>query len=231
MLRIDGVSVNFGKVRALRDVSLEVAPGSFHGIIGPNGAGKSTLIDVVSGRRAPSAGRVTVEGEDVTKRSVAWRKRHGISRSFQRTSIFPTLTVREQLDLVAELGTDVSVDDVAEAIGLTRQLDEIAGITAYGDQRRVDLALALIGRTKLLLMDEPGAGLSTAETLGMFAHVQALVKENGLTAVVVEHDVNAVFATCDSVTVLDLGSVLASGDPGEVRRDERVIKAYLGSGA
>lgn len=229
MLEVEGVSVSFGKVHALRDVTMSVAAGTMHGVIGPNGAGKSTLMDVISGRLIPRTGRVLVEGEDFTKKKLEWRKRNGVSRSFQRTSIFSGMTVRVQFELAAELHADVSILEVAEALDLVPLLDEVAGTIAYGDQRRVDIGLALIGNTKLLLLDEPGAGLSTAETLSLFEHVAVLVKDHGLTAVIVEHDVDAIFASCDAVTVLDLGSVLAEGEPQAVRADPRVITAYLGS--
>lgn len=231
MLSIEGVAVNFGKVQALRGVTMNVEPGVLHGIIGPNGAGKSTLIDVVSGRTAASAGRVRFEGHDISRRSVVWRKRAGISRSFQKTSIFRNETVRDQLELVSALGSDAAVEEIAEALGLGSVMDAVAGTIAYGDQRRVDLALALVGKTKLLLLDEPGAGLSSAETMAMFAHVRELTEKRGITAVIVEHDVDAVFATCDRITVLDLGSVLAEGTPAEVRSNDDVIVAYLGTAA
>jgi branched-chain amino acid transport system ATP-binding protein len=231
MLEIRGLSVTFGKVRALTDVDLSVKSGTVHGVIGPNGAGKSTLIDSISGRTRPSAGTIRVAGQDVTRMSIAARRHRGISRSFQRTSIFPSLTVRDQLQLASTLGSDVPFEEIAETLGLTALLDDISGTIAYGDQRRVDIALALIGTPTLLLLDEPGAGLSATETLALFDHVANLVQRRGITAVIVEHDVNAVFATCDTVTVLDLGSVLTTGEPSAVRADERVIKAYLGSAA
>ena len=228
MLTVSGLGVNFGRVQALRGVDLTVEEGTVHGVIGPNGAGKSTLIDVVSGRRRPSSGRIYVEGRDITKESVTKRKRSGISRSFQRTSIFPTATVRDQLELAAALG-DSDVEGVAESLGLSDLLDKVAGTIAYGDQRRVDIALSLLGKTKLLLLDEPGAGLSSAETKALFIHVRELIESSGTTAVIVEHDVDAIFSSCDRVTVLNLGSVLADGPPDEVRSNPDVIAAYLGS--
>jgi len=232
MLRIERVSVSYGRVRALDEVDLVIDGGGvLHGIIGPNGAGKSTLMDAVSGRILPTAGRVRYRGEDITRRSVAWRRHRGISRSFQRTSIFPNLTVFEQLRLVARHLRDDRLADVIAVMDLADYLHEKAGQIAYGVQRRVDVALALIGRPQLLLMDEPGAGLSARETLGLFQHLRALVRERGITAVVVEHDVDAVFACCDTVTVLDLGKLLVTGSPAEVRGDARVVEAYLGSAA
>jgi branched-chain amino acid transport system ATP-binding protein len=224
--------VSYGRVRALDEVDLTIeGAGVLHGIIGPNGAGKSTLLDAVTGRRKPSAGRVLYRGEEITNKSVAWRRRRGMARSFQRTSIFPDLTVREQLSLVARHLRDDRLGDVVGVMDLGDCLDEKAGRIAYGVQRRVDVALALIGRPEMLLMDEPGAGLSAEETLRLFKHVRELVGARGIAAVVVEHDVDAVFACCDIVTVLDLGRTLATGAPGEIRANPQVVAAYLGSAA
>ena len=232
MLEVEKLSVSYGPLQALSELDLEIdGDGVLHGVIGPNGAGKSTLLDAVCGRRRPTAGTVRYRGEDITRRSVAWRRRHGMARSFQRTSIFQDLTVHEQLRLVAQHLGDRRLDDVIEVMDLADYLDEKAGRIAYGVQRRVDVALALIGRPQLLLMDEPGAGLSAAETLRLFQHLRDLVRERKIAAVVVEHDVDAIFACCDKVTVLDLGRHLATGTPAEIRADRRVIAAYLGSAA
>ena len=232
MLRVEDLSVSYGSVQALEGVSFEVADrGCLHGIIGPNGAGKSTLMDAITGRRKPTRGRVLVDGEDITDRPIAWRRKRGMSRSFQRTSIFPGLTVREQLELVASQLGDPDLEQIIDAFELRGVADEIADSIAYGDQRRVDIALAMIGRPKLMLLDEPAAGLSTTETIALFEHLTVLVRERGVTALVVEHDVDAVFRFCDDITALDLGRLLVTGKPAEVRADARVISAYLGTAA
>ncbi|HMO47381.1 MAG TPA: ATP-binding cassette domain-containing protein [Rubrivivax sp.] len=232
MLRIEDLSVAYGSVQALDGVNLEVAArGVLHGIIGPNGAGKSTLMDAITGRRAPTRGRVFFDGQDITQRSVTWRRRAGMSRSFQRTSIFPGLTVREQLELVASQLGDPELGEIVDAFELRAALDQPADVIAYGDQRRVDIALAMIGKPSLMLLDEPAAGLSTTETVALFEHLVSLVRHRGVTALVVEHDVDAVFRFCDDVTALDLGRLLASGKPDAVRKDARVIAAYLGTAA
>ena len=232
MLRVEDLSVSYGSVQALEGVNLEVvARGVLHGIIGPNGAGKSTLMDAITGRRKPTRGRVFVDGQDITQRSVTWRRRAGMSRSFQRTSIFPGLTVREQLQLVASQLDEPDLDQIVDAFELRAALDEPADSIAYGDQRRVDIALAMIGKPSLMLLDEPAAGLSTAETVSLFEHLVKLVRQRGVTALVVEHDVDAVFRFCDAVTALDLGRLIVTGAPDVVRKDARVISAYLGSAA
>jgi branched-chain amino acid transport system ATP-binding protein len=232
MLRIEGLSVNYGSLAALTGVDLDIQhQGVLHGIIGPNGAGKSTLLDAICGRRRPTTGVIRYRGEDITRRPVAWRRRQGMSRSFQRTSIFQDLTVREQLALVAQHLGDDRLDEIIRLMDLMAYLDDKAGRIAYGVQRRVDVALALIGRPSILLMDEPGAGLSAAETLRLFEHVRELVREKNMMAIVVEHDVEAVFACCGMVTVLDLGRHLTTGLPGDVRKDSRVVAAYLGTAA
>jgi len=232
MLRVEDLSVSYGNVHALDGVSFEVAQrGVLHGIIGPNGAGKSTLMDAITGRRKPTRGRVWVDGEDITQRPVPWRRRRGMSRSFQRTSIFPGLTVREQLELVASQLDEPDLAQIVDTFELRDVYDEVADSIAYGDQRRVDIALAMIGEPRLMLLDEPAAGLSTTETIALFEHLTVLVRQRGVTALVVEHDVDAVFRFCDAITALDLGKLLVTGKPAEVRADARVISAYLGTAA
>lgn len=232
MLRVEDLSVSYGNVKALEGVNLAVAQrGVLHGVIGPNGAGKSTLMDAITGRRKPTRGRVFVDGRDITDRSVSWRRRLGMSRSFQRTSIFPGIRVGEQLELVASQLGETDLPGIVDALELGPVYDQMADSIAYGDQRRVDIALALVGGPSLMLLDEPAAGLSTAETVSLFEHLAALVRSRGVTALVVEHDVDAVFRFCDSITALDLGRLLASGTPAEVRSNPLVIAAYLGSAA
>jgi branched-chain amino acid transport system ATP-binding protein len=230
ILQTEGVWVRYGNVRALNEVAVRVDQGQIHGIIGPNGAGKSTLMSVLSGAQRPTGGRVLFDGQDITGRPVRWRRRRGISRSFQRTSIFPAMTVGEQLALVS-CDDSAHIRVVADAFGLAGLLDRRADTISYGDQRRVDIALAVVGRSRLLLLDEPAAGLTAQETADLFGHVTALARDEGLSALIVEHDVEAVFGSCDIVTVLDLGEVVMSDEPATVRTDVRVIRAYLGTAA
>jgi branched-chain amino acid transport system ATP-binding protein len=230
MLKIAHVCLSYGRFQALDDVSMEMATqGRLHGIIGPNGAGKSTLMDAIAGRRRLTAGQVFYRGQDITARSIAWRRRHGMARSFQKSSLFPSLGVGEQLQLVARNLGERQLDDIIAAMDLGDYLGIKAGQIAYGVQRRIDVALALIGRPQLLLLDEPGAGLSAAETLALFRHLKLLVRDRNIAAVVVEHDIDAVFSTCDTISVMDLGRHVVTGAPADVRGDQRVITAYLGS--
>jgi branched-chain amino acid transport system ATP-binding protein len=231
MLEIEGVTARYKGIVALDKVSLTVREGEIHGVIGPNGAGKSTLMEAITGGKKISEGTITFQGIDITRKSVAWRRHAGVARSFQRTSIFPDLTVGEQLRLAASRFADSGLDEVIDALDLRALLGARASAVAYGEQRRIDLGLALMGHAKLVVMDEPAAGLSSAETADVFEHMARLVLERGATALVVEHDIEAVFSACATVTCLDLGRVLASGTPAEVRSDPAVITAYLGTAA
>lgn len=226
-----GLTVRYGALAALTDVHIALEPGIVHGVIGPNGAGKSTFIDALSGRRRPSAGTVSLDGEDITGRSIRWRRHHGIARSFQRTSVFGSMTVRAQLEMVARANGETDLASIVDRLGLDPVIDRVCSEIAYGTQRSVDLAIALVGRPRVVLLDEPCAGLVADESATMLEHVRALCRERDVAVLLVEHDVEGVFRTCDAITVLDLGKVLASGTPAEVRADQRVINAYLGSAA
>jgi branched-chain amino acid transport system ATP-binding protein len=231
ILEAIGVSVRYGAVVAVDGVDFRVSPGVVHGVIGPNGAGKSTFIDALSGRVRLAGGQVRYDGRDISRQTVGWRRRNGIARSFQRTSVFPAMTVGAQLELVAWRMGEPDLGAIIDSLGLEPHLNSICESISYGEQRSVDIALALIGRPRVVLLDEPAAGLSSRESVQLLDHVRALCTSRRLATVLVEHDVEGVFRVCDEVTVLHLGRVLASGSPADVRRDAQVIKAYLGSAA
>ncbi len=224
-----GLSRHYGGFAALRGVDITVPAGEIRGLIGPNGAGKSTLIDVLSGRAAKWSGQVLMGGDDISRQSPQVRRKRGLARSFQRTSIFPNLTVREQLELAAHQGG--GVDEVLEQLKLDGFSRGPAAELSYGDQRRLDLALALIGRPRVLLLDEPAAGLTVQESLDLARLLRGLVKSWGVTVLLVEHDMEVVFSICDRITVLHLGELLMEGTPDEVRRSPEVVSAYLGRSA
>jgi branched-chain amino acid transport system ATP-binding protein len=250
VLDVADVTVRFGGVTALEDVSLAVGPREVVGVIGPNGAGKTTLFDVISGVRRPSAGRVGLGGEDVTGRSATWRARHGLRRTFQRHQVFSALTVRENLLVALEGGplrggavVDVlglagrrrqapahqqRVDELLDRSGLEPVADVPAGALPIGTARMVELARALAAEPRLLLLDEPTSGLGEAETAVFSATLRGHRDRHECGVVLVEHDVGFVMDHCDRVVVLDLGRVIASGTPSEIRADPEVQRAYLG---
>ncbi|MER6944645.1 ABC transporter ATP-binding protein [Nonomuraea sp. NPDC000554] len=246
MLAVQGVSVAFGGVRALDEVSFEVPEGQVCGVIGPNGAGKTTLFDVLSGLRRPSAGRVRVAGEDLTSVSPVKRARAGLRRTFQRTQVFGRLSVADNVlaaldwhggggGLLADLaGWPVRrrlererrerAEEVLELCGLAGVRDAYAAALPVGQRRLVELARALADRPVLLLLDEPTSGLDADQT----ARLRQVVAALDTTVLLVEHDMGFVMDTCDRLVVLDLGKVIATGTPAEIRDDPVVRAAYLG---
>lgn len=235
VLEVDDVAVYYGGVKAVDGVTFAVARGEIRGLIGPNGAGKSTVIDAITGRRKPTRGRVTLMGEDVTGLGVIERRQRGLARSFQRTSIFLEMTVRSQVELAAfKVGAadpQANSNEILSQLDLLEHADDVAGELGYGQQRRLDLALALVGQPSVLLLDEPMAGLSAQESEDLAQHLKQLTSQWDVAVLLVEHDMDIVFGISDSVTVFELGRVIASGEPAEVRAHPRVRQAYLGSAA
>lgn len=235
VLETNDVAIHYGGVKALDGVSLTLSKGQILGLIGPNGAGKSTVIDAITGRRRLTRGRVTLMNEDVSDMDAVARRKRGLSRSFQRTSIFGQMKVRQQVELASyKMGvqdSDADADAILKELDLWSQANVVAEDLGYGEQRRLDLALALVGRPSVLLLDEPMAGLSVKESLDLGQHLKKLTSTWDVSVLLVEHDMDVVFSISDEVTVFELGRVIASGDPASVRMDARVREAYLGSAA
>ena len=235
VLQTEDVAIHYGGVKALDGVSLTLEQGQILGLIGPNGAGKSTVIDAITGRRQLTRGKVSLMGEDVTDQDIVGRRNRGLSRSFQRTSVFGQVPVRRQVELASYTMNPANAASNAEAVleelVLSQRADDPADDLGYGEQRRLDLALALVGRPKVLLLDEPMAGLSVQESQDLARHLKALTARWQVSVLLVEHDMDVVFGISDQVTVFELGRVIASGDPAKVRADPRVREAYLGSAA
>jgi branched-chain amino acid transport system ATP-binding protein len=235
-LRASSVSRSFAGVEALRDVSLELRQGEVLGLIGPNGAGKSTLVNILSGFDRPTHGRVLLENRDVTRWTAHRRGRRGLARTFQHSHAFRALSVRENVE-VSALGVGASTRkagrrarELLELMGLTDYADRAASDLAHGDERRLGVARALATEPRFVLMDEPAAGLPEAE-VPQFAAAVNTVRERGAGVLLVDHNVALVLEVCERVHVLDQGTTLAEGTPGEIRAHLGVAAAYLGESA
>ena len=243
ILSVRGLGVRFGALQAVNDVSLDAQRGKITAIIGPNGAGKSSLFNLISGAIAPSTGNVLFEGEDVTGASPDRMLRAGLARSFQITNLFFELPVRENLRLAAQfleqgqgwlrpVGSSSSagarVDELITQFDLQAQADALAGYLSHGEQRRLEIAVALAARPRMLLLDEPTQGMSHADTQETEALIRSLATEHGLSILLVEHDVELVMNLSDHVVVMHQGQKLAEGTPAEVRGNASVQAAYFG---
>jgi branched-chain amino acid transport system ATP-binding protein len=237
VLRASSVSRSFEGVHALEDVTLELRRHEVVGLIGPNGAGKSTLVNVLSGFDRPSAGRVEVDGRDVTGWSSHRRARFGLARTFQHSRSFRSLSVRENVE-VAALGVGMRVrearrraDDLLGLLGLEANVDSPAATLAHGEERRLGVARALATEPQFLLMDEPAAGLPEAEVPEFAAVVRSVRDEHGAAVLLIDHNMALVMSVCDRIHVLDQGRTLAEGTPDEIRGNLDVAAAYLGETA
>lgn len=226
LLAAHGLTKRFGGLTAVSDVSLEVSAGEIRALIGPNGAGKTTLVGMISGRLEASAGQVTFDGHDVTRLPAHRRIRRGMAYTFQITSIFTRLPVRENVGLAVR-GDMGKANAALERVGLDRFGDQIAGDLSYGHQRLLEIAMGLAPEPKLLILDEPTQGLTDAEIAEFKALMRALVPDT--TLLLIEHNMSVVMETADRITVLDFGAVLADGTPAEVRANPLVQAAYLGT--
>jgi branched-chain amino acid transport system ATP-binding protein len=242
VLELRNVCKHFGGVVATDDVTLEVARGEVHALIGPNGAGKTTLVGQISGMLPVDSGRIVFEGEDVSRLKAHARVRAGIARSYQVTSLFRRFSVLENLalavqarsgssfsfwrPLAAETALAEEAREIASQVDLQDKLDEQAGNLAHGEQRALEVGLALATKPRLLLLDEPMAGMGPQESARMIALIERL--RSHLTVLLVEHDMDAVFRLASRITVLVNGRLIASGAPQAIRVDPEVRRAYLG---
>ncbi len=243
LLEVKGLTKRFGGLTAVDSVSFEVQKGEIFGIIGPNGAGKTTLFNVIAGHYKPSAGAVTFEGRDISGRPSDAVARLGIARTFQAVHHFKQETVRENLRRAAVLShrfgplayfmpshhrNTADLGDVARFIGLHDMLDTAAGGLAYGLQKALGIGMAMMVAPKLLLMDEPAAGLNSTEKVAAGALIRKLRDERGISILLVEHDMPLVMNNSDRILVINMGKQIALGTPDQVKSDAAVIDAYLG---
>ena len=244
MLTVENLKKSFGGVAAMNGVSLRFEPGSLTAVIGPNGAGKTTFFNLITGGFAPDAGRILLGEEDIAGLSAPEVVRRGVGRAFQIASIFPSLTVREAIlgavnahrRWYARLAqrfplaqAQSQADEVMELVKLGARADTLSGNLSHGDQKLLDIALALALEPRVLLLDEPTAGMGPEERWQMIETVHGLWQRKQMTLIFIEHDMDIVFRYAQTVRVLSYGTVLAEGTPDEVRRHPRVIEAYLGA--
>lgn len=244
LLRLQNVSRYFGRLRAVEDVSFEMTPGELRAVIGPNGAGKTTFFNLISGFFPATAGEIWFDGENISRLPVVSRVGRGIVRTFQITEVFPDLTIWENVRLAVETAAganprpwvsratrkalDERTAEIIETVGLAGKAGRVVGELAHGDQRVVEVAMALSMRPRLLLLDEPTAGMGDAETEHMVELTRRLHAERGLSILFIEHDMDIVFGIAQRITVLDQGRKLAEGTPDEISTNEQVRAAYLG---
>ncbi len=244
MLEVRNVTKRFGNLVAVKNVSMSVKRGELRAIIGPNGAGKTTFFNMISGYFAPTTGSILFDGQDVTQVPAHRRVGLGMGRTFQITEIFPELTVHENVLTAAEVAagqtmnmvpsraaTKLASDVAAEMlslVGLTGKADRLVGELAHGDQRTTEIAMALAQSPRLLLLDEPTAGMGDQETYEITALIRRLHRDSNYTIVLIEHDMRVVFHLADYITVLDQGNLLAEGTPKQIADSEAVQAAYLG---
>jgi branched-chain amino acid transport system ATP-binding protein len=247
LLKVENVTRHFGSLIALADVSMTVEPGELRAVIGPNGAGKTTFFNLVSGFFPPTSGRILLDDRDITKLWPAQRVHLGIARTFQITEVFPELSVRENIRIGVESAAGFRLRpwiSRGEESMIRERIDELLAVSAlggkdarlvgelsHGDQRATEIMMALALRPRLLLLDEPTAGMGDQETYDITRLIRRLHRDHRLTIVLIEHDMRVVFHLADRIMVLDQGAVLAEGTPQEIAANRRVQAAYLGSAA
>ena len=247
LLQVKNVSKHFGSLIAVNDISMTVEPGELRAIIGPNGAGKTTFFNLITGFFTPTSGHIVFDGQDITGLLPARRVWRGIARTFQVTEVFPELSVRENLRIPVEVASGLRlrpwlshgddenirsrVSELLDMGSLTGKADRQVGELAHGDQRATEIMMALALKPRLLLLDEPTAGMGDQETYEITQLIRRLHKSGKLTIVLIEHDMRVVFHLADRIMVLDQGKFLADGTPPEIAANEAVQTAYLGQAA
>jgi branched-chain amino acid transport system ATP-binding protein len=247
LLQVDKITKRFGNLVAVNDVSLTVELGELRAVIGPNGAGKTTFFNLISGFATPTSGKIIFDGEDVTKVMPNKRVLRGMARTFQITEVFPELSVRENLQIAVEVATGFRLrirlshaerdqvrrrtDELIEMSGLSGKADRLVGEMSHGDQRTTEIMMALALNPRLLLLDEPTAGMGDQETYDIAQLIRNLHRGQKLAMVLIEHDMRVVFLLADRIMVLAEGSLLAEGTPAEIAANEAVQAAYLGKAA
>ena len=247
LLRVENVSKHFGSLVAVSGVSMTVEPGELRAVIGPNGAGKTTFFNLITGFFRPTSGRIMFDGEDVTALLPARRVWRGIARTFQVTEVFPELSVRDNLRIAVEVASGfrlkpwlsreadekvrARVGELLAMGGLADKAGRLVGELAHGDQRATEIMMSIALNPRLLLLDEPTAGMGEQETFDIIQLIRRLHKDNKLTIVLIEHDMRVVFHLADRIMVLDQGKFLAEGTPAEIAANVAVQTAYLGKAA
>ncbi len=243
-LRVEGLGLQIGGATILKDVDLDIPAGSLVGVIGPNGAGKTTLFNVVSGLMKPTSGRVLMDGVDVTSTSVPARARAGLGRTFQTSSLFPKLSVLENVRLAAQVGiggdysllrfprkTDAATQLALaklDAVGLTHKLETPAGDISHGDKRKLEIAVLLATEASIVLLDEPMAGVASGDVPGLVENIRQLQRDTGCTVLMVEHHIDVLMGLVEKVAVMYFGTIIAYDTPANVMANPLVQSAYLG---